>query len=245
MEQKYLETRIRKAIRHGAFLECGSDGGLSQGEGTMGYAVTDGTAILCKGSGPADGDPDTMSSRRSELFGLAALMELLLLISRNLHFLARAGEKSVKVRVWVDSSSAIKQFQRILQRRSPRPMYPDDADILAHLAWMIPQLSIYDIHIEWVKAHQDSGAPMRDRLPLNAQINVLVDELATRYREETTSTQRKPRKQALMFHAAEVSLLVNGRRVTAQYKETLRYHINGTRLRRFLQSTRNWYHGLP
>ena len=100
---------------------------------------------------------------------------------------------------------------------------------------MLPQLHIYDLHIAWVRAHQDERAATLDALRLNARINVLVDKLATRYTEETTSTQLRPRKQAMMFQASKVSLLVNGRRVTAKYREVLRYHINGTRLRHFLQ----------
>ncbi len=40
----------------------------------------------------------------------------------------------------------------------------------------------------------------------------------------------------MIFEAAEVSLLVKGRQVIAQYEDTITFHINGTRFRRFLQS---------
>ncbi len=50
-------------------LECRSDGGLLEGIGTMGYALTDGREVFCNASGPVDGDTKNMiMSRRSELF---------------------------------------------------------------------------------------------------------------------------------------------------------------------------------
>ena len=54
-----------------------SDGGLSDGLATMGFVLTDGKDVICKGSGPVDGDVTTANSRRSELFGFAAVCEVL------------------------------------------------------------------------------------------------------------------------------------------------------------------------
>ena len=44
----------------------------------MGYALTNGEDVLCKGSGPADGNPQTITLHRSELFGLVAMLEVLI-----------------------------------------------------------------------------------------------------------------------------------------------------------------------
>ena len=44
----------------------------------------------------------------------------------------------------------------------------------------------------------------------------------------------------MFFPASRLSLLINGQRVTAHYKASIRFHVNGTRLRRFLQTSRGW-----
>ncbi len=55
-------------------------------------ALMDGQELRCKGAGQADRDPPSSTSRRSELFGLAAMLELLVLAKVNvpcLHDAAR------------------------------------------------------------------------------------------------------------------------------------------------------------
>ncbi len=205
----------------------------------MGYALTDGDKVLCKGSGPADGDPPTITSRRSKLFGLAAMLEVLLAVKEHTLALQNAVSNLVRVRIWVDSDSAIKQYRRIQGNCQLKPAFPDDADILAHVRWLLTQIQQYEISVEWVKSHQDEGTNWKD-LPLNSCINVMVDDLAMDNRESGKSYAKKPRAQALMFQAARVNLIENGRRVTAKYEDAMRYHINETRLRKFAQSTRLW-----
>jgi hypothetical protein len=61
---------LREHIKSNRPLECGSDGGLANGYGSMGFAVTTGKDVLWKGSGPVDGATETASSRRSELLAL-------------------------------------------------------------------------------------------------------------------------------------------------------------------------------
>ncbi len=59
-------------------LAGGSDGSLKR-YGTFGYAIADAATsqLLWKGAGPVDGDPTTLSSKRSEWYGVAALLEAL------------------------------------------------------------------------------------------------------------------------------------------------------------------------
>jgi hypothetical protein len=219
--------------------ECGSDGGLYEGMGTMGYALTVKGTVIWKGSGPVDGDPTTSSLRRSELFGFAALLELLLMIKHVNPSLHQRPKDSIEVTVWIDSASAIKQISNIIAGHKPRPAWPNDADILAHIRWLVKQSALYRITPRWVKAHQNTETPL-EQLPLNAKINTLVDELATCYRSTVIATSLRPRSNPLFFPASRISLIINGQRTTAQYNASIRYHINGTRLRQFLQLTRGW-----
>ena len=91
--------------------------------------------------------------------------------------------------------------------------------------------------IEWVKGHQDEGRPVEE-LPQNARLNVLADELATRYYHEVKATSKKSRTNSLFFPSSKIGLIVNGQRITANAPEAMRYHITGTRMRKFLQQQR-------
>jgi hypothetical protein len=234
-----LRSKLARCIKNNATLECGLDEGLADGIATMGFVVTDGTDVLCKGAGPVDGEVSTANSRRSELFGFAALCDLILCLQNLYSQLLSTALGRVAVRIWVDSTNAIKQFNRVLQGKRSHQFFPYDADILVHIEWLVRQLTVWDIKVEWVKAHQDANVD-RETLPLNARINILADKLATSYRTTVKAPGKQPRAQASFFPAAKVSLLVNGRRVTSQYGESIRFHVNGTTMRKFLQDTRQW-----
>ncbi len=174
-------------------LECSSDGELANGRGSMGFAITTRSEVLWKGSGPVDGLPDTVSSRRLELFGLAGLFELLLMVKTiHAHILNQQNEP-IKVQIWVDSTRAIKQMKGILQR-------PNNADTLAHIWWLLPQLTPYKLSVEWLKPHQDSHVPV-ENLTVGARVNKLVDELATAFRQDENVSMRVPSKQPHVFPA--------------------------------------------
>ncbi len=160
----------------------------------MGFAATDGREVLCRGAGPADEDPHTITSRRTELYGVAALLELLVLLQEYLKGHCKCPTEKIKVRLWVDSSSAIKQFQRNQHSRLPKPAYPDNADILAHIKWLYTGIQTFTVQIEWVKSHQDSTIS-RDTVNLQARINVLTDKLAMGYWDTHRAISKWPRSQ--------------------------------------------------
>jgi hypothetical protein len=90
--------------------------------------------------------------------------------------------------------------------------------------------------VRWVKAHQDDQTPYAALSPI-AQLNVKADNLATLYlqamkRKSTTliSCHNPYRLKACPMH-----LTINGQDTTAHAKEALRFHINGTALRKYLQ----------
>ena len=64
----------------GGNLNCGTDGGLRINKGTFGLVISVEDKVIWEGCGPVDGNPETASSKRSELFGYAGLLEVLLLM---------------------------------------------------------------------------------------------------------------------------------------------------------------------
>jgi ribonuclease HI len=79
----------------------------------------------------------------------------------------------------VDSTSALRQVKRLIKGDRARQSYPNDADIMSHIKWLLTQISAFKVNVEWVKAHQDDECAFED-LPWNAQLNVLADSLATK-----------------------------------------------------------------
>jgi hypothetical protein len=72
-------------------------------------------------------------------------------------------------------------------------------------------------------------------LRTNAQLNVLSDGLKTEYYNNGIL---RPSPQPLFYPSTKVSLVVNKQRATAQYYDIIRFHINGTKHKLFLQSSR-------
>ncbi len=145
--------------------------------------------------------------------------------------------ESVTIRLWLNSTSVVRHLNKLLSRRKPQNTYPQDPDILLHIQWLWNQMPPgTKQEVLRVKAHQDDQL-LLDNLPLNARLNVAADQLATQYGTDARSTTQRSRPNPLAFHATKVHLMVNGQRITGMYKEVMRFHIHGTRLRSFLQSS--------
>ena len=227
---------IREAVEGNVPIEFGSDGGLNVLGGTFGYVMGMTEVLLWDGAGPVDGDMSTASSTRSELFGYASTLEFLLLL-KNVY---KIPVVTAKVITWMDSLGALSRLAELSSSKQPTRQYPDNADVLSHIAWLWESLPEF-IHIrKWVKAHQDSDRLFKE-LPWNARLNVMADSLATAYYDQINPRQR-PLKNPLFFPSCRVSLLVNGQRITAKYDDAIRFHINGTSHRQYLQKTKPAWH---
>jgi hypothetical protein len=71
---------LENAIRSGLLLEIATDGGLDNQRGTFGVVLAQGKEDLWEMAGPVDGDPHTSNSKRSELAGYVASLEMLLML---------------------------------------------------------------------------------------------------------------------------------------------------------------------
>jgi hypothetical protein len=70
-----------------------------------------------------------------------------------------------------------------------------------------------------------------------ARLNVMADSLATAY-YNSMDQRNQSSSNPQFFTSSKVSLLVNGQQITANPAAAIRFHINGTRHRQFLQQTR-------
>ncbi len=128
-----------------AVISLASDGGLSNGQGTFVVTLSGPDQELWENSGPLDGDPATSNSKRSELVGYAASLELFMMFwslsnKQDLY----SPSYRVKTVTWMDSTGARSHLRNLKQCGQPRHKYPHNADILAHICWLWGQLSSID-----------------------------------------------------------------------------------------------------
>jgi hypothetical protein len=227
---------LMHTLTTGGNLQCGTDGGLRNNTGTFGLVIAIEDKIVWEGGGPVDGNPDTASSKRSELFGYAGLLEFLLMIDC---LLLKADDVFPRTQVYtyIDNSSVVRQLKSFLLGYRPKRTYIHDADIVSHIRWLWTQLPRFDCHVTWVKAHQDEKTSF-NLLDLPAQLNVCADSMATEYCKHATHPSELPRSQPAFFPSAHVCLVINTQRITSQYTESIRFHIHGTKHRAHLQKTR-------
>ena len=140
----------------------------------------------------------------------------------------------LEITTWVDSTSALRRLRFLQHEKSLTRAYPADADLQSHIKWLWSQTPHLIPKLAWVKAHQDDRI-LYTKLSQPAKLNVLADQLATDY---LTKSKVRPRSNPLFFPSSTVSLLVNGQRVTPKYSANIRFHIQGTIHRTFLQKSR-------
>ena len=100
-----------------------------------------------------------------------------------------------------------------------------DSDLLSLIRSLLIEIRRV-VTFNWVKGHQYS-IKSYEQLPRAARLNLDADFLATRYR-----LRDKMRSMQLVDHCPEqrVSISIMGVRLTGQYDECIRHHINGYHL---------------
>jgi hypothetical protein len=229
VEQSATDLQIWRAFRSKAKLYVASDGGLHDDRGTFGWILSTGKHVLFRGAGPIDGPFDSSSSTRSELGGCASSLLLIVVVSRLWGLRHRC-----KFCWFTDSKAAISRTNRYSRKKRATRM-PYDADLLSLISDLLAELRRPIVSV-WVKGHQDSLRAY-EKLPLAARLNIDADFLATRYR---LRGRLKSSEQVDHSHGQQVSISINGKRLTGQFDECIRHHINGYHLRQYTQEKHGW-----
>ena len=214
-------------------LTISSDGGLKDHRGTFGWQLsTANNEVLYEGAGPVDGPLETASSTRCELGGFVAPLILLSLICHKLGTLPTSGFR------WVtDSKGAISNVNSSKPTSGYSHRQPNNVDYLATIQRLSESLD-RPIESLWIKGHQDSSKFPAGATQQDVDRNNKADELATWYREQP----KRPQTKETIDHvpASRVSISVNGRRLVGKIEDTIRFHVNGSYLRTYIQSKTNW-----
>ncbi|MGV2339258.1 MAG UNVERIFIED_CONTAM: hypothetical protein LVR18_36350 [Planctomycetaceae bacterium] len=92
------------------------------------------------------------------------------------------------------------------------------------------------ITASWVRGHQDAHNDYSD-LSREAKLNIDVDELATNHRLTRNS---QPMRNVQHLSSQKVTMTINGQRFPTNWDTNIRWTINGTYLKVYLQSKYNW-----
>ena len=230
LQQKATDDQIWKAFQSRRRLHVATDGGLLHATGTHGWVISTRSKVLFTCAGPVDGPFDTASSTRSELAGCASATYFVSCLSRFW------GVKHKCRFLWYcDSKAAISRIRRHASRSSYCTRLPHDADLLAIIRHSKQNIRASFTSV-WVKGHQDSRN-LRAPISLAASLNIQADHLATAYRHSGAcrSIQTVPH-----IDDQQCSILINGVRLTSQYDESVRFHVNGYHLKQYTMSSNGW-----
>jgi hypothetical protein len=150
--------------------------------------------------------------------------------------LAKWLKHRCKFRWLVNSSSAIKQV-RDIRRKHTLPRYqPDNADVMTLGSLPSTQRMPPTAENRLEKGHQDEFHPYNE-LSRDAQLNVdVLDHLATGYRDSGRHSCTK----LTHFDPLQVSISINKHRLPGKIEDAIRFHVNGTALKRYIIQCNQW-----
>ena len=231
-EQLATDVQVFCAFLSRRRLEIISDGSLEyQSLGTFGWKIiTNKEVVLFHRTGPVGGPPETASSARSELGGYAAPLLLIAAIAR---FWGRRHR--CQYRWIVDSQAAISNVILVTRRGSTPFCQLNNTDYLTLIYSLQTELRRRP-KITWVKGHQDQDIEY-SKLSRDARNNVDVDHLASTH----TSQHRLAPSQSIPHQPLmRVSITAGGVRMVGNFDAHIRYHINGSPLRVYMQRRFQW-----
>lgn len=199
-----LATVARLHKLHGC-----SDGSVHQGIGSHAWLFSDAAgAILLRGAGPDDAGSLFMTSYRSELGGLTALLCLLK------HILQLRNVLTGQCTIYCDNSAALNNVFKPSLDAGIYPLLESDYDLLGVARLLLSELPITIKH-EWVKGHYNG--PERQ---LKHDLNDEADELATEYRQRPDARFR-PTAFPTAHPVLAAAVYSNGTMITSRLRNTI------------------------
>jgi hypothetical protein len=161
----------------------------------------------------------------SELCGLAAPLLLIASLARFWGL-----KHKCQYRWIVDSKAAIATVTVTTRISHQLRRAPDNSDYVMVIGSLRREIG-KPIEAIWVKGHQDETTRYED-LTVTVKHNMDADALATWYREALPSAPQTKREH---IQEEMISITINGERYTSNIEDSIRYHINGYFLKRYMQ----------
>ena len=124
----------------------------------------------------------------------------------------------------------------LVTRKDYRPTsQPDNVDYLSLIKDLYKDLR-RPLSAHWIKSHQDSRTTY-EHLSADAKLNVDVDSLAT---ASHMNKRAHPIRSTEHLPSAAISIFIDKTRYYQNIDENMRYHINGSYLKDYLQQRHQW-----
>jgi hypothetical protein len=173
------ENDIDQQLSSQTTFEIASDGGYDplSGISSFGWVISMNRSLLAKGRGPAESHPDLAESFRSEGYGLESVSRFI--IEMVDHFKISPDDHTWKF--YIDNKAMIDRMDSYTSAiNNAQWNLRSDADITNQAYDNLSRIPASYIH---VKSHQDNKDTDLEKLPFNAQMNIMADALATQQRE--------------------------------------------------------------
>jgi hypothetical protein len=201
---------IQTYIKEGTLLTC-SDGSHEPETEMASHAwvFSDKTGhMLWGGAGPIDGNPDMLSSYRSELGGILTILFLLTQLGE--YYEITAGT----VVLYCDNEGALDNVFDEFPKRGIYPLLARDYDLLGAARALWRSLPI-TVNKQWVKGHYKGN-----QRETKHDLNDLADSLATHF-QNAPPAGYKPRRVPLQHPDYEATLNHAGTTVTTTFRDII------------------------
>jgi hypothetical protein len=228
---------IANILQSGGTLRCWSDGSVDKGVGAHAYTIQtncSGQDKFISGSAVTPGHPGTISSLRSEHYGVMATLLLTLAIEWKYSI----GDTGF-VLLHIDNMEVVNRTKYgIDDRMSADKHSKTDFDVWQE-THMITQLLETTVCAKWVRGHQDRYLNEKQGgvgpMPMEPHFNILMDRKAEMRRKESVITF-----STLPMISDTASLVINGCLITTNVDDHVRMLMTTQPLMDYIMEKNNW-----
>eukprot|EP00957_Ditylum_brightwellii_P119645 9128541-Ditylum_brightwellii.AAC.1 len=211
------------ALNHGN-VTIATDGSVAAQRGYFAMVLHTDQQQLCF-QGPCGSARSMMSSYRTELTNILSALYLLHALSdySGIHITTRQL-------LYCDNAAAVSRANKIID---PGIMACMTADYNLVKEIEVVKSKGLDLHMEWVKAHQDKKT-LVDLLSLKAQLNVKADADVTEFRMNPPP-HLTPTASPLQFWSTKASITINNTVITSNLQQWIRDNYLGSNISQYIQ----------
>ena len=230
-------AELADVVRTGNTIRAWSDGSVDAGIGSHAYTLRSyctGNDKAITGDAATPGNPDTISSLRSEHFGALAIMVIMLALEWKYSL-----EATGHILLHIDNMEVVNRTKYGVDDAMAADKHiKTDFDVWNE-THKITQMLHTNVCAKWVKGHQDKYRNKKQGgvgpMPMEAHYNILVDRRAERRRKESTHTY-----PTLPMTSDTASVLINGTFITTKLDEHIRHEMTAGPLRDYIKRKNGW-----
>jgi len=215
-------------------IDCGTDGGLLELQGTFGFAWADKKEqkIITEAMGRVCGSSSVMSSTRTELCGIFAAVTYLRLVIEY-YDIRDSIPEGLECSLFCDSKAALSRVEKMKYNNFGTSWRcRQNYDLEAAIRQCLDRLPI-TINFQWVKGHADRRKKP-EKFTWAEVLNMCADDLATQGRQASAELDSSHWPEQV------VSVVAQGERLVGRLAHELRYCCTVGDLHSYYQNRYEW-----